>query len=92
VEEWRLVAAQGGGPRPAGVLTWAFVVLIFAGQAAFGAALLRSALLSHWVGWLMVTWNLASLAFVTVFSPTDPYYPVLFYMCPLVLGIILLRS
>jgi hypothetical protein len=69
-----------------------FVVLTFIGQAAYGVALLQTALLPHWVGWLLVIWNLAWLAVVFAFSARDPYYPVLFYACPLVLGLLLVRS
>jgi len=73
------------------LLIWAFVVLTFLGQAAFGAALLQVALLPRWAGWLLIIWNLGWLMVVVVFSARDPYYPGLFYPCPLVLGLLLLR-
>jgi hypothetical protein len=74
------------------LLIWAFVVLTFLGQAAFGAALLQTALAPRWAGWLLIIWNLGWLAVLVVFSAGDPYYPVLFYLGPLVLGILLLRA
>ncbi|HEV8193989.1 MAG TPA: hypothetical protein VGP82_21285 [Ktedonobacterales bacterium] len=74
------------------LLIWAFVVLTFLGQAAFGAALLQTALVPRWAGWLLIIWNLGWLAVIVVFSAGDPYYPVLFYLGPLVLGILLLRA
>jgi hypothetical protein len=90
--EWRAITTGqdelGWTPLHIG----AFVALIFVGQAAYGAALLQRALLPRWVGWLLIIWNLAWLAVVAVFSARDPYYPGLFYVCPLVLGVLLLRS
>jgi hypothetical protein len=73
------------------LLAWGFVALIFVGQAAYGVALLRATLLPRWIGWLLVIWNLGWLAVVVVvFSARGPYYPVLFYIGPLLLGIVLL--
>jgi hypothetical protein len=73
------------------LLAWGFVALIFVGQAAYGVALLRATLLPRWIGWVLISWNLGWLAVVVVvFSARGPYYPVLFYIGPLLLGIVLL--
>jgi hypothetical protein len=96
VIEWRtILAAQTSGaqvtPGWVGLLIWVFVALTFVGQAAFGVALLQTTLLPPWAGWLVMLWNLTWLAVVIVFSANNPYYPALFYVGPLVLGILLLR-
>jgi hypothetical protein len=69
-----------------------FVVLAFLGQAAFGLSILRTGLLPGWVGWATVIWNLAFLVILPIFQPQDIYYPVLYYVAPLVIGITLLVS
>ncbi len=90
--EWRTIVTGQEGQGWMQLLIAAFVVLTFLGQAAYGAAVLQTALLPHWAGWLLVIWNLAWLVVVFAFSARDPYYPALFYLGPLVLGILLLRS
>jgi hypothetical protein len=70
------------------LLAWGSVALIFVGQAAYGVALLRATLLPCWIGWVLIRWNLGWLAVVVVFSARGPYYPVLFYLGPLLLGIV----
>jgi hypothetical protein len=92
VVEGRTIVAEQTTGAQAGpgwllLLVWTFVVLTFIGQAAFGAALLQTTLAPHWVGWLLLIWNLGWLAVMAVFSARDPYYPVLFYLGPLVLGL-----
>jgi hypothetical protein len=67
-----------------------FVVLIFLGQAAFGGSILRARLLPGWVGWVTVIWNLAWLVILPIARPQDMYYPWLFYLAPLIIGISLL--
>ena len=67
-----------------------FVALIFLGEAAFGASILRTRLLPGWVGWVTIIWNLAWLAILPVARPQDMYYPWLFYVAPEVIGIMLL--
>jgi hypothetical protein len=93
VEGSTIVAEQttGAQAEPDWVLPliWTFVALTFVGQAAFGAALLQTTLASRWVGWLLLIWNLGWLAAMAVFSARDPYYPVLFYLSPLALGLLL---
>lgn len=68
----------------------AFVVLAFLGEAAFGAAILRTGLLSAWVGWATILWNLVWLAILPIARPQNMYYPWLHYVAPLVIGIALL--
>ncbi len=67
-----------------------YVVLAFLGQAAFGAALLRTGLLPAWVGWATVLWNAGWLALLSILRPRDIYYPALHHVAPLVIGIALL--
>jgi hypothetical protein len=67
-----------------------FVVLAFLGQAAFGAAILRTGLLPAWVGWATILWNLAWLVILPIARPQDVYYPWLHYVAPLIIGIMLL--
>ena len=70
----------------------AFVVLAFLGQAAFGAAILRTGFLPGWVGWATVIWNLAWLVILPIARPQDIYYPWLHYVAPLMIGITLLAG
>jgi hypothetical protein len=67
-----------------------FVVLAFLGQAAFGAAILRSGFLPGWVGWVTIIWNLAWLVILPIARPQDVYYPWLHYVAPVTIGITLL--
>lgn len=67
------------------------VALTFIGQAVYGGSLLQTTLTPAWAGWLMIVWNLGWLAVVFLFSTHDPYYPALFYIGPVVLGILLWR-
>ena len=69
-----------------------FVILAFLGQAAFGAAILRTGFLPVWVGWATLIWNLAWLVILPIVSPKDMYYPVLHYVAPLLIGITLLAG
>lgn len=66
------------------------VILAFLGQAAFGAAILRTGFLPAWVGWATIAWNLAWLVILPIARPQDIYYPWLHYVAPLVIGIALL--
>ena len=67
-----------------------FVVLIFLGEAAFGASILRTRLLPGWMGWVTIVWNLAWLIILPIARPHDMYYPWLYYVAPLLIGIALL--
>lgn len=68
----------------------AFVILAFIGQALFGVAILRTAYLPGWVGWATLSWNLAWLVILPLARPQDIYYPWLYYVAPLIIGIALL--
>lgn len=70
----------------------AFVVLAFLAQAAFGGILVWTGFLPSWIGWFTISWNLAWLVILPVFSPRDMYYPVLHHVVPLLLGVSLLMS
>jgi hypothetical protein len=67
-----------------------FVVLAFLGQAAFGAAILRSGLLPAWVGWVTIVWNLGWLVILPIARQQDMYYPWLHYLATVLIGIRLL--
>lgn len=71
-------------------LTVVFVVLIFLSQAAFGVSVLLTGILPGWVGWATIFWNLAWLVILPIARPHDMYYPWLFYVAPLLIGITLL--
>lgn len=66
------------------------VVLIFLGQATLGASILRTGFLSGWVGWATLIWNLAWLVILPIARPQDMYYPWLYYVVPMIIGISLL--
>jgi hypothetical protein len=68
----------------------AFVVMAFLGQAAFGAAILRTGFLPAWVGWATIIWNLAWLVILPIARPQNVYYPWLHYVAPVIIGIMLL--
>ena len=68
------------------------IVLVFLGESAFGVSILRSGFLQGWVGWTTIIWNLAWLVILPIARPKNIYYPWLFYVAPLVIGIVLLRS
>ena len=71
-----------------------YVTLAFLAQAAFGGALLRARLLSNWVAWATIAWNLVWLAFLLAIDlgGGPGYYPVLHYIMPLLIGIGLFRQ
>lgn len=69
----------------------AHVVLAFLAQAAFGAALLQTGITPSWVGWAALIWNVGLLIVMPLAFPRDIYYPWLFYVAPLLIGIVLLR-
>jgi hypothetical protein len=84
------LSAAGLPEKLTGTLTRTFVILSFVGQAAFGAALLQTALLPSWVGWTTVIWNLAWLA--VMLGARDPYYPFMHMQLPLLAGLWLLAN
>ncbi len=71
-----------------------YVALASASEAVFGASILRTKIVSGWVGWTTILWNVGVLIGLPVFNVLtgDPgyYYPVLQFVMPLVIGIALL--
>jgi hypothetical protein len=67
------------------------IVLAYLGQAVFGAALLRTGYLPTWIGWVAIIWTIGCLIIVPIVLPKDIYFPWLFYVVPLIIGIALLR-
>jgi hypothetical protein len=67
------------------------IVLAYLGQAAFGAALLHTGYLPTWIGWIAIIWTIGCLIIVPIVLPNDIYFPWLFYVVPLIIGIGLLR-
>src|SRR5690606_32853164 len=71
-----------------GALIRVAVVVSFAGQAAFGAAILQTGLLPAWLGWTTVIWHVGWLALMA--RAKDPYYPFMHMALPLLAGLWLL--
>jgi hypothetical protein len=69
-----------------------YVVMAFLAEAAIGGAIIQSGLLSVWIGWVTILWNIAWLIVLPIISRRDIYYPILHYVMPLVIGIALLLS
>ena len=69
-----------------------YVVMAFLAQAAIGGALLQSGVVTGWIGWLVIIWNIAWLILLPIVSRRDLYYPILHYLMPLVIGVALLRN
>jgi len=67
------------------------LVLAYLGQAAFGVALLHTGYLPTWIGWTAIIWAIGCLIIVPIVLPNDIYFPWLFYVVPLIIGIGLLR-
>jgi len=68
------------------------VVLAFLGQAAIGGALRQARLLTPWIGWTTIVWNLAWLVVLPMITPRDIYFPILHGLMPILIGVPLLRS
>lgn len=67
-----------------------YVLLALLGQAAVGVGLIQSGLLSAWIGWATMAWNIAFLIVLPLATPKDMYYPFLHHLMPLLIGISLL--
>lgn len=63
------------------------VILLLLSQAAIGLAMLQVQALPQWIGWVTVVWNLGW--FVVTSFLKDPYYPALYYIMPLIIGVML---
>jgi hypothetical protein len=67
-----------------------YIFLSFLAQAIFGFAILRTNLLPGWVGWTAILWCLGWMIALPIARPKDMYYPWLYYVVPLLIGITLL--
>jgi hypothetical protein len=67
-----------------------YVIVAFLAQAAIGVSLLQAGVLSVWIGWLAIVWNIGWLVALSLVSRRDIYFPVLHHFMPLVIGIALL--
>jgi len=67
-----------------------YILLAFLAETAFGLALLQTGLVVGWVGWLTILWNLGILIIMLIVRPRDIYYPVIHYVAPFVIGIVLM--
>jgi hypothetical protein len=67
------------------------IVLAYLGQAVFGVAVLHTGYLPTWIGWTAIIWTIGCLIIVPIVLPNDIYFPWLFYVVPLIVGIGLLR-
>jgi hypothetical protein len=72
-----------------GYLVRLSVVLLLLSQALFGGAMLQIDRLPQWVGWATIIWNLGW--FVVLLRAKDPYYPAMYYIIPLIIGVILIN-
>ncbi len=73
--------------RWTGVLFVMYTVLAFSALSAYGAAVLSTGVLPHWVGWLAIVYGLAGLGLLGF---TGDSYPFLHYLMPILIGILLL--
>jgi hypothetical protein len=73
--------------RWTGILFAIYTVLAFSALAAYGAAVLSTHVLPHWVGWLAIIYGLAGLGLVGVTGDADPFFHL---VLPVVIGILLL--
>lgn len=61
----------------------------FGGMLVFGAAILATSLLPHWLGWATILYSLAGLAHLAL---TRDSLPIPHQLMPLVMGIVLLLA
>ena len=66
------------------------VLLLLSSQAILGVSILQVEPLAQWLGWIMIVWGLGWLTILI--RAKDPYYPMLYYFMPLIIGIFLLRQ
>jgi len=64
-----------------------YTVLTLSGMIAYGGALLLTRLLPHWLGWVIIVYNLAGLVILGVTADLPPF---LHHLLPIVMGILLL--
>lgn len=73
--------------RWTGVLFVIYTILAFSALAAYGGAVLSTGVLPHWVGWIAIIYALTGLGLLGF---TGDSLPVLHYLMPLLIGILLL--
>jgi len=65
-----------------------YTLLAYCALAAYGGAMLSTRLLPRWMGWLTIVYSLAGLVLLGVTGDVPPF---LYYLLPVVMGILLLR-
>jgi len=63
-----------------------YSVLAQSGMVAYGAALLSTRVLPHWLGWTSIVFSLAGLSLLA-FTGDAP--PLMYYLMPMLMGILL---
>jgi hypothetical protein len=72
-----------------GALFAIFSYLAFAGVLLFGAAILATPLLPHWLGWITIIYSVGGLAIHTI---TRDSLPIMHHLMPFLTGVVLLLS
>lgn len=65
-----------------------YTLLAFSALAAYGGAMLSTRVLPQWMGWLTIVYGLAGLGLMGFTGDVPPF---LYYLLPMVIGILLLR-
>jgi hypothetical protein len=60
--------------------------------ALIGGVLTRTKVLPAWIGWLSLIWGVGWQVALLILSPQDAYYPIIYHVMPLVIGIALLMT
>ena len=100
VTVWAAETAAGSGAPPAffeplqrwmGTLFFLYMVLAYLGTAVYGGALLRTASLPAWVGWVTLGAGVFGVISFVIGLPTIFTIPAGVHLAPLLIGIALLR-
>ncbi len=65
-----------------------YTLLAFSALVAYGGAMLSTRVLPQWMGWLAIAYGLAGLGLMGFTGDVPPF---LYYLLPMVIGILLLR-
>jgi hypothetical protein len=65
-----------------------YSVLAQSGIVAYGAALLSTRVLPQWLGWTSIVFSLVGLSLLAFTGDAPPF---MYYLMPIVMGILLLR-